>query len=123
MKVIGQEGTKVVKILWKKIWETCKWPIEWKRSIYIPLPKKRDIRECSNHRTIALISHASKVLLKIIQKRIQPYLEFEVPQEQAGFRKGRGTRYHIANLRWIMEKVREMQKDIFMCFIDHSKAI
>ena len=74
-----------------------------------------------HHRTIAPISHASKVLLKVIQKRIQTYLELEVPQEQAGFRKGKGTRDHIANLRWIMEKGRELQKNIFMCFIDHSK--
>ena len=70
-------------VLCKKIWETCVWPTDWKRSIYIPLPKKEDARECFNHRTIALISHANEVLLKIIQKRIQPYLEFELPQEQA----------------------------------------
>ena len=75
-----------------------------------------------HHQTIAPISHASKVLLKVIQKRIQTYLELEVPPEQAGFRKGKGTRDHIANLRWIMEKGRELQKNIFMCFIDHSKA-
>ena len=117
IKVTGK-GT----ILCKQIWEMCKCPNDWKRSIYIPLPKKGDIRECSNHRTIALISHVSKVLPKIIQKRIQPYLESELPQEQSGFRKGRGTRDYIANLRWMMEKAREIQKDIFMCFIDYSKA-
>ena len=113
---------KIVTILGKKIWETCEWPIDWKRSIYISLPKKEDIKKCSNHRTIALISHASKVLPKIIQKKVQHYVEFELPQEQAEFCKGRGTRDHIANLRWIMEKAREMQKVIFMCFIDYSKA-
>ena len=90
----------MVTVLCKKIWETCKRPSDWKRSIYIPFPKKEDIRECSNHRTIALISHASKVLLKIIQKRIQPYLKFEVLQELAGFRKGRGTRDHVGNLQF-----------------------
>ena len=95
----GKGGTKIVTILCKKIWETCEWPIDWRRSIDILLPKKGDIKKCSNHPKITLISHASKVLLKIIQKKIQSYLEFELPQEQAGFRKGKGTRDHTANLR------------------------
>ena len=122
---VTEEGTKIVTILYKRVWETREWPIDWKRSIYIPLSKKcvrEDLRKCSNHRTIVPLYHTSKVLLKIIQKRIQPYLEFELPQKQAEFRKGGGTRDHIANLRWKMEKAREMQKDIFMCFIDYSKA-
>ena len=93
--------------LCQKIWQTCTWPKEWKRSIFIPLPKKGDINDCANYRTIALIPHASKVLLKVIQKRLTPYIESQLPDEQAGFRRGRGTRDHIANMRWIMEKARE----------------
>ncbi|MBJ5542592.1 reverse transcriptase family protein, partial [Salmonella enterica subsp. enterica serovar London] len=88
----------------------------------IPLPKKGDSKDCSNYRTIALIPHASKVLLKIIQQRIAPTIERELPDVQAGFRRGRGTRDHIANLRWIMEKAHEYQKSIYMCFIDYKKA-
>ena len=90
--------------------------------MFLPLPKKGDIRKCENNRTIALLSHTSKILLKIIQKRLEPYMEELVSENQAGFRKGRGTRDHIANLRWIMETSREYQKKLYMCFIDYSKA-
>ena len=85
-------------------------------------PKERQCQECSNYHTIALISHASKVMLKILQGRLQQYVNHEVPDVQAGFRKGRGTRDQIANIRWIMEKAREFQKDIYFCFIDYAKA-
>ena len=105
-----------------KIWRTCSWPIAWKRSVYIPLPKKGDLKLCSNYRTIALISHASKILLKIIQKRLERKLEEEINIVQAGFRPKRGTRDHIFNIRNILEKCREYNKDLYACFIDYSKA-
>ena len=88
----------------------------------IPIPKKGNAEECSNYRTIALISHASKVMLKILQARLQQYVNGELPDVQAGFRKGRGTRDQIANIRWIIEKAREFQKNIYFCFIDYTKA-
>ena len=91
-------------------------------SVFIPIPKKDNAKECSNYRTIALISHASKVMLKILQARLQQYVNCELPGVQAGFRKGGGTRDQIANIRWIMEKAREFQKNIDFCFIDYAKA-
>ena len=96
--------------------------LDWKRSIFIPIPKKGNEKECSNYCTIALISHTSKVLLKILQAKLQQYVNHELPDVQAGFRKGRGTRDQIANIPWIMEKAREFQKNIYFCFIDYAKA-
>ena len=93
-----------------------------KRSVFIPIPKKGNAKECSNYRTIAHIAHASKVMLKILQARLQQYVNHELSDVQAGFRKGRGTRDQIANIRWIMEKAREFQKNIYFCFIDYVKA-
>ena len=90
--------------------ETQQWPQDWKRSVFIPIPKKGNAKECSNYHTIALISHASKVMLKILQARLQQHVNRELPDVQAGFRKGRGTRDQTANIRWIIEKVREFQK-------------
>ena len=87
-----------------------------------PIPKKGNPEECSNYPTIALISHATKVMLKILQARLQQYMNRELPDDQAGFRKGRGTRDQIATIRWIMEKARESQKNIYFCFIDYAKA-
>ena len=94
----------------------------WKRSVFIPIPKKGNAKECSNYRTIALISHTSKVMLKILQARLQQYVSHELPDVQAGFRKGRGTRDQIVNNHWIIEKARELQKNIYFCFIDYLKA-
>ena len=102
-------------------WKTQQWPQDWKRPIFIPTPKKGNAKECSNYRTIALISHASKLMLKILQARLQLYMKSELPDVQADFRKGRGTRDQIANIHWIIEKAREFQKNIF-CFIDYTKA-
>ena len=93
-----------------------------KRSVFIPLPKKGNAKECSNYHTIALISHASKVMLKILQARLQQYMNWELPDVQAGFRKGRGTRDQIANIHWIIAKAREFQNNIYFCFIDYAKA-
>ena len=103
--------------------ETQQWPQDWKMSVFIPIPKKRNAKECSNYCTTALISHASKVMLKILQARLQQYVNHELPDVQAGFRKGRQTRDQIANIRWIMENAREFQKNIYFCFIDMSKPL
>ena len=91
-------------------------------SVFIPIPKKGNAKECSNYRTIALISQASKVMLKIPQVRLQQYVNPKLPDVQAGFRNGRGTRDQIANILWIMEKVREFQKNIYLCFTDYAKT-
>ena len=96
--------------------------MDWKRSVFIPIPKKGNAKECSNYHTIAFISHARKVMLKILQARLQQYVNHELPDVQAGLRKGRGTRDQIANIRWIMEKAREFQENIYFCFIDYAKA-
>ncbi|CAM4769584.1 unnamed protein product [Rotaria magnacalcarata] len=121
-KILGDDAVKILLAICQQIWKTQQWPKDWKRSIYIPIPKKGSAKECSNYRTIALISHASKIMLKILQARLEQYMARELPDVQAGFRRGRGTRDHIANIRWIMEKAREFQKDIYICFIDYTKA-
>ena len=102
--------------------ENQQWPQDWKRSVFFPIPRKGNAKECSNYRTIALISHTSKVMLKIVQARLQQYMNRELPDVQDGFRKGRGTRDQIANICWIMEKAREFQKNIYFCFIAYAKA-
>ena len=96
--------------------ETHQWPQDWKRSVFIPIPKKGNAKECSNYFTIELISHASKVMLKILQDRLQQYVNRELPDVRVGFRKGRGTRDQIGNLRWIIKKAIEFQKNIYFCF-------
>ena len=106
----------------QQIWKSQQWPQDWKKSVFIPIPKKGNAKECSNYRIIALISHASKVMLKILQARLQWYVNQELPDVQAGFRKGRRTRDQIANILWIIEKAREIQKNIYFCFIEYAKA-
>ena len=106
----------------QQIWKTQQWPQDWKRSVFIPFTKKGNAKQCSNYRTIALISQASKVMLKFLQARLQQYVNHELPVIQAGFRKGRGTRDQIGNICWIMEKAREFQKNIYFCFNDNAKA-
>ena len=98
------------------------YPQDWKWSVFILIPKKDNPKECSNYCTIALISHASKVMLQILQARLQQYMNCELRDVQAGFRKGRGTRDQIDNIRWIIEKAREFQKNTYFCFIDYAKA-
>ena len=98
------------------------WPYDWKRSVFILVPKKGNAKECSYYHTITLISHASKVMLKILQASLPQSMKWEIPDVQAGFRKGRGIRDQIANIRCIMEKAREFQKNIYFCFIDYAKA-
>ena len=111
---------KVLYSICQQIWKTQQWPQDWKRSVFIPIPKKGNAKQCSNYLTIALISHASKVMLKILQARLQQYVNCELPDVQAGFRKGRRTRDQITNICWSIEKAREFQKNI--CIIDYTKA-
>ena len=103
---------KVLHSICQQIWKTQQWLQDWKRSVFIPIPMKGNARECSNYCAIALISQASKVMLRILQARLQHYVNHELPDVQAGFRKGRGTRDQIANICWIIEKAREFQKNI-----------
>ena len=119
-KILKDDAVKVLHSVYLQIWKTQQWPQVWKRSAFIPVPEKGNAKECSNYCTIALISHASKVMLKILQARI--HQKQELPDVQAGFRKGRGTRDQIANIHWIMEKAMEFQKNIYFCFIDYAKA-
>ena len=107
----------------QQIWKTQQWPQDWKRSVFIPIPKKGNTIECSNYHTIALISHTSKVMLKILQARLQQYVNHDISDVQVGYRKDRGTRDQIANICWIMEKTREFQKNIYFCFIDYTKPL
>ena len=122
-KILKDDAVKVLHLICQKIWKSQQWPQDWKRSVFIPFPKKGNAKECSNYRTIALISHASKVMLKILQARFQQYMNHELPNVQAGFRKGRGTRDQISNICWIIEKAREFQENIYFCFIDYTKAV
>ena len=106
----------------QQIWKTQQWPQDWERSVLIPIPKKGNAKECPNYHTTALISHASKVMLKILQARLQQYMNWELPDIQAGFRKGRGTRDQIANISWIIEKASKFQKNIYFSFLGYAKA-
>ena len=121
-QILEDDAVKVLHSICQQIWKTQQWPQDWKRSVFIPISKKGNVTECSNYGTTELNSHASKVMLKILQVRLQQYMNHELPDVQASFRKGRGTRYQIANIHWIIEKAREFQKNIYFCFIDHAKA-
>ena len=112
-QILKDDAVKVLHSTSQQIWKTQQWPQDWKRSVFIPIPKKGNAKECSNYRTIALISHTSKVMLKIIQARLQQYMNRERPDVQAGFRKRRGIRNQIADIHWIIEKARELQKNIY----------
>ena len=120
LKILKDDAVKVLHSICQQIWKTQQWPQDWKRAVFIPIPKKGNAKDCSNYHTTALISHASKVVLKILQARLQQYMKQELPDVQAGFRKGRGTRDQIANICWIIEKAKEFQENI--CFIDYTKV-
>ena len=120
-QILKHEAVKVQHSICQEIWKTQHWPQDWKWSVFIPIPNKGSAKECSNYHTIALTS-PSKVMLKILQARLQQYVNCELPDVQAGFRKGRGPRDQIANICWIMGKGREFQKNIYFCFIDYAKA-
>ena len=121
-QILKNDAVKVLHLTCQQIWKTQQRPQDWKRSVFIPIPKKGNAKENSNYHTIALISHASKVMLKILQARLQQYMNHELPGDQGGFRKARGTRDQIANIRWIIEKATEFHKNIYFCFIDYGKA-
>ena len=107
----------------QQIWKPQQGPQDWKRSVFIPISKKSNAKKCSNYYTIALISHTSKVMLKILQARLQQYVNHELPNVKAGFRKDRGTRDQIDNIRWIIKKAREFQKNIYFCFLTMPKPL
>ena len=109
-QILKDDAVKVLYSICQQNWKTQQWPQDWKRSVFIPIPKKSNDKECSSYCIIALISHASKLMLKILQTRLQQYMNHELPDVQAGFRKGRGTQDQIANIHWIIEKAREFQK-------------
>ena len=119
-QILIDDAVKVLYSISQQIWKTQQWPQDWKRSVFIPIPKKCNAKECSNYSTIALISHASKVMLKILQARLQQYVNRELPNVQAGFRKGRDQ---IADIHWIIKKSREFQKNIYFCFMGYAKAL
>ena len=121
-QILKDDAVKVLHSIRQQIWKTQQWPQDWKISVFIPIPKKGNAKECSNYCTIALISHASKVMLKILQARLQQYMYQEIPDVQAGIRKRRGTRDQIANIYWVIEKAKEFQKNIYFCFIDYTKV-
>ena len=120
-QILKDDAVKVLHSICQQIWKTQQLPWDWKKSVFIPIPTKSNAKKCSNC-TITLVSHASKVMLKILQARLQQYVNHELLDVQAGFRKGRGTRDQIANIQWIIEKAREFQKNIFFCFIDYAKS-
>ena len=119
-QILKDDAVKVLHSICQQIWKMQKWPQDTKRSIFIPISKKGNAKECSNCHTVALISQASRVMLKILQARLQQYVNYELPDVQAGFKKGRGTRDQLANICWIIEKARELQKNIYFCFIDYK---
>ena len=121
-QILKDHAMKVLHSICQQIWKTQPWPQDWERSVFIPIPKKGNSKKYSNCRTAVLISHASKVMLRILQARLQQYVNHELPDVQAGFRKGRGTRDQISNILWITGKAREFQKNIYFCFIDCVKA-
>ena len=113
-QILKDDAVKVLHSICQQIWKTQQWPQDWKKSVFIPIPKK--VKECSNYHTTALISHTSKVMLKILQARLQQYVNCELPDVQAGFRKGRGTRDQIANTCWIIEKARVPGKHLLLLY-------
>ena len=120
-QILKDDVMDVLNLVCQQIWKTHLWP-QTGKGVFIPIPEKGSAKECSNYRTIALISHAGKVMLKILQERLQQYVNWDLADVQAGFRKGRGTGYQIANIHWILEKAREFQKTIYFCFIDYAQV-
>ena len=121
-QILKDDAVKVLHSICEQIWKTQQWPQAWKRSVFIPIPKKGNAKECSNYCTTVLISYDSKVMLKILQARLQKYMNRELPDVPTRFRKGRGARDQITNIHWIIKKAREFQKNIYFCFIDYAKA-
>ena len=122
-QILNDDAMKVLHSICQQIWKTQQWPQDWKRSVFIPIPNKGNAKECSNYHTIALISHASKMMLKILQARLQKYMNHELPDVKASFRKGRGTRDQTANICWIIKKAREFHKNINFCLLTMQKPL
>ena len=122
LQILNNDAVKMLQSICQQIWKTQQLPQDWKRSVFIPIPKTGDAKECSNYHTIAFIAYISKVILKSLQARLQQYTNHELANVQAGFRKGKGIRDQIANIFWIIKKAREFQKNIYFCFIDYAKA-
>ena len=121
-QILKDDAVKVLHSICQQIWKTQQWPQDWKRSVFIPIPKKGNGKECSNYHTVALISHASRVMLKTLQGRLQHYVNQELSDVQAWLRNDRGTRDQIANIHRIIVKARELQKYTYFCFIDYAQA-
>ena len=121
-QVLKDEAVTVLHSICQQIWKTQQWPQDWKRSVFIPTPKKGNAKECSNYCTIALISHSSKVMLKILQAKLQQYVNREISDVQTELRKGRGTRYQTANIRWVIEKSKRVPEKHYFCFTEYAKA-
>ena len=121
-QILKDDAVKVLHSICQQIWKTQQWPQDWKKSVFIPTPKKGNAKECSNYCTIVLISEASKVMCRFLQARLQQYVNRELPDVQAGFRKSRGTSDQISNIHWIIKNVRKYQKNIYLCFIDYTEA-
>ena len=120
-QILKDDAIKVLHSICQQIWKTQQWPQDWKRSFFIPIPKKGDAKKCSNYCTVSFISHDGKVMLKILQARLQQCVNRELPAVQAGFRKDRRTRDQTANIHWIIKKARGFQKNIYFCFIDYTE--
>ena len=122
-QILKGDDENMLNSIYQQIWKTQQWSQEWKRSVFIPIPKKGNAKECLNNCTVVLISHTNKVMIKILQARLQQYVNRELPDVQAGVRKGKGTRDQIANIHWIIKKSREFQENIYFCFIDYAKPL
>ena len=121
-QILKDDPVKMLHSMCQQIWKTQQWPQDWKISVFIPIAKKGNAKGCSNYCTIVLISHASKVMLKVLQARLQQYMNQELPDGQVGFRKGRGTRDQVVNTHWIVEKAKEFHRTIYFFFIDYTKV-
>ena len=121
-QILKDDGVKVLHLICQQIWKTQQWPQDWKRAVFILIPKRGKAKECSNYCTIAFISHTSKVKLKILLSRLQQYMNWKIPEVKSGFRKGRGTRDQITNIRWITEEAKVLQKNSYHCFIVYTKV-
>ena len=122
-QILKDDAVKVLHSICQQIWKTQQWPQDWQKSIFIPIPNKGNAKECSNYCTITLILHAGTVMLKILQTRLQQYMNHEVSNVQAGFRKGKGTKDQIAHIPWIINKAREFQKNIYFCLLTMPKPL
>ena len=121
-QILKDDAVKVLHSVCQSIWKTQQWPQDWKRSLFIPIPEKGNAKECSNYHTVVLISHTSKLMLKILPARLQQYINHELPDVQAGFGKGKETRDQIANIQWIIKKGKEFQENIYFCLVDYAKV-